>query len=106
MRLSLKARQVAAVTSIVGAAVIVLGGLYVTGVARVRLDESRARGQFLARAIYHRTREVAAGNADPYGALRADPGLRSMLESSVYSPTVTYAAIVDSGDVVIVHSDA
>ncbi len=106
MRLSLKARQVAAVTSIVGAAVILLGGLYVTGVARVRLDESRARGQFLANAIYHRTREVAAANPNPYEALRADPGLRSILESSVYSPNVTYAAIVDSGDVVIVHSDA
>ncbi|HSP91817.1 MAG TPA: HAMP domain-containing protein, partial [Vicinamibacterales bacterium] len=106
MRLSLKARQVAAVTSIVGAAVIVLGGLYVTGVARVRLDESRLRGRFLANAIYHRTREVAAASADPYAALRADPGLRSILESWAYSPNLTYAAIVDAADVVIAHSDA
>jgi signal transduction histidine kinase len=105
MRLSLKARQVAAVTSIVGAAVIVLGGLYVTGVARVRLDESRSRGRFLANAIYHRTREVAAASADPYAALRADPGLRSILESWAYSPNLTYAAIVDAADVVIAHSD-
>ena len=79
---------------------IVLGGLYVTGVARVRLEESRARGRFLANAIYHRTREVAAASADPYAALRADPGLRSILESCVYSPNVTYAAIVDAADVV------
>ncbi len=106
MRLSLKARQVAAVTSIVGLAVIVLGGAYVTGVARVRLEESRARGQFLANAIYHRTREVAASNADAYAALRSDPGLRSILESSVYSQDVTYAAIVDASDVVVAHSDA
>ncbi|MBP1637009.1 MAG: zraS 4 [Acidobacteria bacterium] len=105
MRLSLKARQVAAVTSIVGIAVIVLGGLYVTGVAQVRLDESRARGRFLARAIYHRTREVAAASGDPYAALREDPGLRSILESSAYSPNLTYAAIVDAGDTVIAHSD-
>jgi len=98
MRLSLKARQVAAVTSIVGAAVVVLGGLYVTGVARVRLEESRARGRFLANAIYHRTREVVAGSADPYAALRADPGLRSVLESAYYSPDVSYAAIVDALD--------
>jgi signal transduction histidine kinase len=106
MRLSLKARQVAAVTSIVGLAVTILGGLYVSGVARVRLEESRARGQFLANAIYHRTREAAAAGGDPYAALRADPGLRSILESSAYSPNVTYAAIVDAGDVVIAHSDA
>jgi len=106
MRLSLKTRQVAGVTSIVGLAVVMLGGLYVSGVARVRLEESRARGQFLANAIFHRAREVAAANPDPYAALRSDPGLRSILESSVYSQNVTYAAIVDATDVVIAHSDA
>jgi signal transduction histidine kinase len=106
MRLSLKTRQVAAVTSIVGLAVIVLGGIYVTGVARIRLSESRSRGRFLANAIYQRAREVAAENADPHAALRADPGLRSILESSVYSENVTYAAIVDASDMAIAHSDA
>jgi two-component system sensor histidine kinase AtoS len=106
MRLSLKARQVVAVTSIVGAAVIVLAGIFVTGVVRFRLDESRARGEFLAKAIYQRTREVAAEGPDPYAALREDPGLRSVLESSYYSPGVSYAAIVDAGDVVVAHSDA
>jgi len=106
MRLSLKARQVAAVTSIVGAAVVVLGGLYVSGVARVRLEESRARGALLANAIYHRTFEVAAEGPDPYAALRVDPGLRSVLESAYYDRNVSYAAIVDAGDVVVAHSDA
>lgn len=106
MRLSLKTRQVAAVTSIVGAAVVVLGGLYVTGVARARLEESRSWGRFLARAIYQRAREVAAEGPAPYAALRADPGLRSILESAVYAENVTFAAIVDGGDVVVAHSDA
>jgi signal transduction histidine kinase len=106
MRLSLKTRQVAAVTSIVGLAVIVLGAIYVTGVARIRLSESRSRGRFLANAIYQRAREVAAENADPHAALRSDPGLRSILESSVYSENVTYAAIVDASDMAIAHSDA
>ena len=106
MRLSLKTRQVAAVTSIVGAAVIVLAGIFVTGVVRFRLDESRARGRFLAKAIYQRAFEVAAEGPDPYAALRADPGLRSVLESSLYSPDVSDAAIVDGGDVVVAHSDA
>ncbi|HNV02248.1 MAG TPA: ATP-binding protein [Vicinamibacterales bacterium] len=106
MRLSLKARQVAAVTSIVGFAVIVLGAVYVTGVARVRLEETRARGVFLANAIYHRARDVVAASAQPYAALRSDPGLRSILESSVYSENVTYAAIVDASEVVVAHSDS
>lgn len=106
MRLSLKARQVVAVTSIVGLAVVVLGAIYVTGVARVRLEETRTRGQFLANVIYHRAREVAAANPDPYAALGSDPGLHSILESSVYSENVTYAAIVGTTDVAVAHSDA
>ena len=76
MRLSLKARQVVGVTSIVGLAVVLLGGLYVSGIGRVRLEESRARGQFLANAIYHRAREVAAASLSPYAALGSDPGLQ------------------------------
>ena len=106
MRLSLKARQVIAVTSLVTASVIALGGLYVSGVLRAGLKESQARGRFLANVIYHRTREVVATSADPYAALRDDPGLRSILESALYSPETTYAAIVDSADIVVAHSDA
>ena len=106
MRLSLKARQVAAVTSLVTGAVIVLGGLYVSGVVRGWLEGSQESGLFLARAIYHRAREVVAANADPYAALREDGGLRSILEAFAYSPNTTYAAIVDADDVVVAHSDA
>jgi signal transduction histidine kinase len=105
MTLSIKAKQVAGVTSIVGIAVIVLGGLYVSGVARVRLEASQAAGQLLANAIYHRARSVAAGSPTPYAALAADPGLRSILEASAYSPNVTYAAIVDTANVAVAHSD-
>ena len=101
MRLSLKARQVIAVTSLVTAAAIALGGLYVTGVVRAGLVESGERGRFLANAIYHRAREVVAASADPYAALRDDPGLRSALELSAYLSDVTYAAIVNADDVVV-----
>jgi signal transduction histidine kinase len=101
MRLSLKARQVIAVTSLVTAAAIALGGLYVTGVVRAGLVESGERGRFLANAIYHRAREVVAASADPYAALRDDPGLRSTLELSAYLSDVTYAAIVNADDVVV-----
>ncbi len=105
MRLTIKAKQVLGVTSIVGLAVVGLGGLYVSGVARVRLEASQAAGELLANAIYHRAREAAASSRDPYAALRGDPGLRSILESSAYSPNVTYAAIVDPSNVAVAHSD-
>ena len=48
---------------------------------------------------------ATAGGHDPVAALRADAGLRSILESSAYSSNVTYAAIVDVGGLAIVHSD-
>ena len=60
MRLSIKTKQVAGVTSIVGLAVVVLSGFYLASLARIRLEESRARGKLLADAIYHRAREVVA----------------------------------------------
>lgn len=106
MRLSIKTRQIVAVTAIVCLAAVVLGALYVSDVARVRLEASRATGELLANAIYHRARHAVAGAHDPYAALHGDPGLRSILESSAYSPNVTYAAIVDPDDVVVAHGDA
>ena len=105
MRLSIKTKQVAGVTSIVGLAVVVLSALHLSSIARVRLEESQARGRLLTSAIYQRAREVVQTSADPAAALRADGGLRAILESSAYSKNVTYAAIADVAGVAIAHSD-
>ena len=40
-----------------------------------------------------------------YAALRDDPGLRSILESSLYSKNVTFAAIVDVDGLAVAHAD-
>src|SRR5438876_10276882 len=95
MRLGIKAKQVVGVTSIVGVVVVLLSLMHLAKLASVSLQESRARAVLLADAIYHRAREVVGAGADPYQALRGDPGLRSILESSLYSNNVTFAAIVD-----------
>jgi signal transduction histidine kinase len=106
MRLGIKSKQVLGVTSIVGAVVVLLSLLYLAGLARVNLEESRARAEFIADAVYHRAREVvAAGAGDPYRALSADPGLRSILDSSLYSKNVTFAAIVDVRGIAIADTD-
>src|SRR5215471_17134013 len=108
MRLSIKAKQVAGVTTIVGLAVVVLSGVYLSSLARVLLEESRGRGDLLAGAIYQRARTVVDENAegrDPEEALRTDSGLRTILESSAYDKRVTYAAIVDVEGTAITHSD-
>ena len=104
--LGIKGKQVAGVTSIVGLAVVVLSGLNLTSLARIRVEESVARAELLASTIFHRAREVVALGGDGYAALRADAGLRSILESSVYSSNVTYAALVNAEGIIIAHSDA
>ena len=105
MRLGIKGKQVLGVTSIVGAVVVVLSLLNLARLARVSLEESQARADFIARAIYQRAREVIGEGPDPYKALRSDPGLRSILTSSLYSNNVTFAAIVDVNGIVVAHAD-
>ncbi len=105
MRLGIKAKQVLGITSIVGSVVVVLSLLHLARLARVALQESRARAELSANAIYHRAREVVGDGADPYQALRADPGLRAILESSLYSKNVIYAAIVDVRNIAVAHAD-
>ena len=82
-----------------------LSVLHLARLASVSLDESRARAELLANAIYHRAQQVVVGGAEPLAALRADPGLRSILESSLYSKNVMYAALVDVHGVAVAHAD-
>jgi signal transduction histidine kinase len=105
MRLGIKGKQVLGVTSLVGAVVVILSVMHLSRVASVSLDESHARAELLANAVFHRARQVVGSGADPYAALRADPGLRSILESSLYSKNVTFAALVDVDNVAVAHAD-
>src|SRR6266550_5741274 len=107
MRLGIKAKQIAAITAIVGLAVVALSAVHVARLARVVLHESQARGELLANTIFHRAREVvvAGGGDDLYAALRSDPGLRAILESSIYGESVTGAAILDTQGIVRASSD-
>jgi signal transduction histidine kinase len=105
MRLGIKGKQVLGVTSIVAAVVVVLSLLHVANLAHLSLEESKARAELLADAIYHRAHQVDIARADPYEALRADPGMRSILESSVYSKNILFAAIADVNGVAVAHAD-
>src|SRR5688572_7757889 len=105
MRLSIRAKQIAGVTAIVGLSVVALSAFYVTRVSSVVLRESHARGQLLASAIFHRARQVVIGSVEPYAALRDDPGLRSILEASIFGESVTGASILDTRGAVVASSD-
>jgi len=105
MRLGIKGKQVLGVTTIVGVVVVVLSVIHLARLAQVKLDESKARAELLANAVFHRAYAVVGERIDPYVALHSDSGLRSILESSLYSPNVTFAAIVDAQGVAVAHTD-
>ncbi len=101
--MSIKAKQVAGVTTLVVVVVAVLSALHLATLARLSLQETESRGQMLANAIFQAARE--ARGADITEALRTDHGVRLILESSIgYSPNVTYAAIVNPDGNAVVHS--
>ena len=105
MRFSIKTKQVVGVVLLVALAVIALSAIYTALVAGVLLTETQSRGEMLRTFVFERAQRVITSREDAYAALRADSGLRSLLESSMaYSRHVTYAALVDPRNVVIVHS--
>ena len=103
--MSIKAKQVAGVTTLVVAIVAIMSAYHLATLARMSLEETQLRGEMLTRAIYHRARAVVPpAGVDLATALRNDGGVRSILESAHgYTPNVTYAAIVDAQGVVIAH---
>ena len=105
MRLSIRAKQIAGVTAIVGVTVVALSGLYLTRLAAIIVAESHARAEVLARTILHRVTQLTIDPADKYAALLEDGGLRSILEASVYDKAVTGAAIVDSTGFIVMHRE-
>jgi len=103
MHLGIKGKQVLGVTAIVFVVVVALSLVYLSKLASASLQESKARAELITNAIFQRARDVVAEAPDPYKALRADAGLRAILEASLYDPRVTFAAIADVHDVAIAH---
>lgn len=104
-RLSIRLTQILGVTALVTVVVVALSVANLARIARLSLEESRARGELLTNAVFHRAREVVTSRETAYAELAADAGVRSILEAAIYSVDVTHAAIVDTGGVAIAHSD-
>ncbi len=107
MRLTLRAREVLAITTAVLLVVAVSTVAHLASVARITLRSAAAEGELLARQLYHQSsRVIAASPAPSLATLRRDPGIRALLEGMVgYSHTVVYAAIVDPSGQIVVHSN-
>ena len=104
--MSIKAKQVAGVTSLVVALVVILSGYHLSTMSRFLLEETASRAQLLSQALFQRTREVVREHpGDSYAALRKDGGIRAILDSSYgYSENVNYAAIVSPAGIAVAHA--
>ena len=103
--MSIKAKQVAGVVTLVVAIVVTLSAYHLAEIARLNIVETERRADMLALAIYNRARDVTPEpGVDLREALRADSGLRSILLSTLaFSSNVTSAGIVDTNGVIIAH---
>src|SRR5262249_49156592 len=83
--------------------------LHLAQIAAVYLAESKAHAELLADTIFHRAREIVRDDADSaatQAALSRDEGLRAILEASLYSNIVTYAAVAGLQGRALAHSDS
>lgn len=103
--MSIKAKQVAGVTTLVVVIVAVLSAYHLAAVANLSLQETASRGEMLTQSLFDRAGAVVAqpGIGDPYKALREDSGIRLLLTNTAYSSNVLYAVIVDKQGVAVAH---
>ena len=107
--MSIKAKQVAGVTTLVVLVVAGMTALQMASLTRVRIDETASRAAQLKDAMLQQAdRVVRGGPPDAYKALQEDGGLRSLLETAVTNQpetnTMLYAAIVDNDGIAVAHS--
>lgn len=95
MRLGFRVKQVLGVLTIVGLAMLVLGGWYVASLSRMLLEGSRAQAELLSNIAYQRVFAIASQGGDTAAALATDEGLQSILESYVFSEGLDYGSICD-----------
>ena len=107
--MSIKAKQVAGVTTLVVLVVAGMTAVQMASLTRVRIEETASRAAQLKDAMLQQAyRVVRGGPPDPYKALQEDGGLRSLLEAAVTvqpeTNTMLYAVIVDNEGVAVAHS--
>jgi len=105
--LSLRSRELLALTAVVLLVVAVMTLAHLASVAQITLTGASEEGRLLARQLFHQaSRIVVVGGAPIPDGLRSDPAVRALLEGMVgYSRVVVYAGVVDPAGRVVVHSD-
>jgi hypothetical protein len=87
--LSIKQKQVLGVTSMVTVLVLVLGVLHLASLAGTRLEESRARAELLAYAVYHQALDVVSSRERAYEEIRSSRSVRLSKRRSIRQTSPT-----------------
>jgi signal transduction histidine kinase len=106
---SIKAKQVAGVTTLVVVVVAMMSAWHMSTVTRLRLQEAQSVAQLLADTMFQRVFDIVdAGPRDPYQAIKEDGGLRTILNSVIGSAPATryvlYATVVGPDGKAVAHS--
>ncbi|HXW05386.1 MAG TPA: ATP-binding protein [Vicinamibacterales bacterium] len=106
--MSIKAKQVAGVTTLVVLVVAIMSAWQMATLMTLRLEETRAGARLLSDALFQRTNAVLATRPeDAFAAIREDGGIRSILEASIaYSKNqhILYTAIVAPDGTAVAHA--
>jgi signal transduction histidine kinase len=105
MRLSIKTKQVAGVTLLVGIVVLLLSGWYLSRVAKVMLEQIKARADVMVASVVERITDIVQAGDDPLAAIQGDSGLQSILQSISAARGVSSISIVDTRGVIIADPD-
>ena len=105
MHLSIKQKQVLGVTAMVAMVVTALSLLHLVTLARVLLEESRARAELLANGVYNQAKDVVTSRETASDELRSSRSVQSAVEAAIYSQDVVDAVIVDAASTVLASSD-
>ena len=107
MALGIRGKEVLGVTLLVLLIVSLMTVVHLSTTTRLVVQDAAEKGHLQARQIFSgSTRALARGmGSRPEDALRRDPELRALLDSSIgYSPHLLYAMITDRSDTILVHS--
>lgn len=107
MALGIRGKEVLGVTLLVLLIVSLMTVVHLSTTTRLVVQDAAEKGHLQARQIFSgSTRALArATGSRPENALRRDPELRALLDSSIgYSPHLLYAMITDRSDTILVHT--
>jgi PAS domain S-box-containing protein len=107
MRVGLRAKETLAITLLTFLVVAVTSLIYFSQLTRITVLEASRQAELIAQQIYAQSSRALArkGGGNPWGVLRRDPELRSLIDASVgYSPDAVYALLADQQGTVILHS--